>query len=145
MSFGHVFGDKNKSRDRDGDGGRSRSGSKNGRSDSAFGDIPWSAAARCALEAGTMAALKSYDKPGAWIGTKGAQIATAAVGAALVDGYIANKNPGIRGGKRHAVLRQVTNAALGNLVLGPAGKTVEQKKPMEHLSRRMPSHRRRRH
>ncbi|TLS26901.1 hypothetical protein PpBr36_04658 [Pyricularia pennisetigena] len=108
-------------------GGRSKSRSKK---ESPFSDVPWSQAARCALEAGTMAALRSYDSPGNWIGTKGAQIATAAVGAALVDGVIANKNPNIRGGKRHAVLRQVTNTALGNLIMNPAGSMVEKKEPV---------------
>ncbi|KAL8382628.1 hypothetical protein RB595_006419 [Gaeumannomyces hyphopodioides] len=129
------FGGGSKNKDRNGGGGRSRSGSKGG-DGGAFGDIPWQAAARCALEAGTMAALKAKGHPGQWIGTKGAQVATAAVGAALVDGYIANKNPGIRGGKRHAVLRQVTNAALSNLVMNPVGKTAEEKKPqMQNVGR----------
>lgn len=125
MSFdggGGKSKSKSKGKDRNGDGG----------DDGAFGDVPWSAAARCALEAGTMAALKAYGRPGEWIGTKGAQVATAAVGAALVDSFVANKIPGIRGGKRHAVLRQVTNAALSNLVMNPVAKTAEEKKPQIH-------------
>ncbi|KAL8348275.1 hypothetical protein RB601_002575 [Gaeumannomyces tritici] len=125
------FGGGSKHKDKNADGGRRRSGSRSG-DGGAFGDIPWSAAVRCAVEAGTMAALKAKDHPGQWIGTKGAQVATAAVGAALVDGFIANRNPGIRGGKRHAVLRQVTNAALSNLVMNPVGKTAEEKKPQMH-------------
>ncbi|QBZ64539.1 hypothetical protein PoMZ_06237 [Pyricularia oryzae] len=108
-------------------GGRSKSRSKK---ESPFADVPWSQAARCALEAGTMAALRSYDSPGNWIGTKGAQIATAAVGAALIDGVIANKKPNLRGGKRHAVLRQVTNTALGNLIMNPAGSAIEKREPV---------------
>lgn len=112
------------------DSDRTGRGKSKSKKESSFSDVPWSQAARCALEAGTMAALRSYDAPGNWIGVKGAQIATAAVGAALVDGVIANKKPNIRGGKRHAVLRQVTNTALGNLIMTPAGKTVEAKEPV---------------
>lgn len=51
------------------------------------------AGARTALTAGAQAAMKSRNDQGAWMGAKGAKVATAALGAALVDGFIGQKHP----------------------------------------------------
>ncbi|KAF9775681.1 hypothetical protein IL306_006184 [Fusarium sp. DS 682] len=51
------------------------------------------AGARTALTAGAQAAMKSGHDPGPWLGPKGAKVATAALGAALVDGFIGQKHP----------------------------------------------------
>lgn len=37
--------------------------------------------------------MKSRNDQGAWMGAKGAKVATAALGAALVDGFIGQKHP----------------------------------------------------
>ncbi|KAF4336938.1 hypothetical protein FBEOM_9207 [Fusarium beomiforme] len=51
------------------------------------------AGARTAFTAGAQAAMKSGRDPGPWLGPKGAKVATAALGAALVDGFIGQKHP----------------------------------------------------
>ncbi|KAJ3531262.1 hypothetical protein NM208_g8951 [Fusarium decemcellulare] len=51
------------------------------------------AGARTAFTAGAQAAMKSRHDSGAWIGPKGAKVATAALGAALVDGFMGQKHP----------------------------------------------------
>ncbi|KAH7308675.1 hypothetical protein B0I35DRAFT_442405 [Stachybotrys elegans] len=61
------------------------------------------AGARTALAAGAQAAMKNKDDPSPWLGSKGAKVATAAIGAALVDGFIGRKHPG---GKRHEFAQQ---------------------------------------
>jgi hypothetical protein len=47
---------------------------------------------RTAFTAGVQAAIKSQDDPAPWLGAKGAKVATAALGAALVDGWIGQKH-----------------------------------------------------
>ena len=50
--------------------------------------------AQTAFAAGAQAAMKSRKDQGSWIGPKGAKVATAALGAALVDGFIgSSKHP----------------------------------------------------
>lgn len=51
------------------------------------------AGARQAFTAGAQAAFRSKDDKGPWIGPKGAKIATAAISAALVDGFLGQKTP----------------------------------------------------
>ncbi len=51
------------------------------------------AGARQAVTAGAQAAIRSKDDSGPWLGAKGAKIATAALGAALVDGFLGQKKP----------------------------------------------------
>jgi hypothetical protein len=50
------------------------------------------AGARTALTAGAQAAMKARNDEGSWMGPRGAKVATAALGAALVDGFIGNKS-----------------------------------------------------
>ncbi|RBR25013.1 uncharacterized protein FIESC28_02180 [Fusarium coffeatum] len=51
------------------------------------------AGARTAFTAGAQAAMKSGKESGPWLGPKGAKVATAALGAALVDGFMGQKHP----------------------------------------------------
>jgi hypothetical protein len=51
------------------------------------------AGARTAFTAGAQAAMKSGHESGPWLGPKGAKVATAALGAALVDGFMGQKHP----------------------------------------------------
>lgn len=67
------------------------------------------AGARTAFSAGAQAAIKSRNDPSPWLGAKGAKVATAALGAALVDGFMAEKHPG---GVRHEALRHGRDAVL---------------------------------
>jgi len=45
------------------------------------------AGARTALSAGAQAVMQSRNDPSPWLGAKGAKVATAALGAALMDGF----------------------------------------------------------
>lgn len=49
------------------------------------GDIPWTAFATSAFQAGASAAYKARADPGPWMGAKGTKVATAALGAGIVD------------------------------------------------------------
>lgn len=79
-------------------------------------------AARAAMEAGAMAALKLTDDPGPWVGKKGTKVLTTALGAAMVDGLIEQRKPDMKGGMRHGIAKQVATFALGSLVTKPAAK-----------------------
>lgn len=46
------------------------------------------AGARTALTAGAQAAMNNRGSQGPWMGSKGAKVATAALGAALMDGFM---------------------------------------------------------
>lgn len=52
------------------------------------------AGCRTAFTAGAQAAMKSRGDPDPWLGPKGAKVATAALGAALVDGWMGQKHAG---------------------------------------------------
>ncbi|KAF2276174.1 uncharacterized protein EI97DRAFT_458667 [Westerdykella ornata] len=69
----------------------------------------WEQAATAALVAGAVEAFRSRKTPGPWTGEKGQRVATAALGAAGIDGLI-DKDPD-RHKKRH-----VAGSALGGLV-----------------------------
>lgn len=49
------------------------------------------AGARTAFAAGAQAAMNNRNAQGDWLGAKGAKVATAALGAALMDGFIGGK------------------------------------------------------
>lgn len=80
--------------------------------------IPWwqnpmiQAGCRTALTAGAQAAMKSQKEQGDWLGAKGAKVATAALGAALVDGFMGQKHPG---GVRHNLMKQGVDVASGKV------------------------------
>lgn len=75
-------------------------------------------AAKVAMEAGAMAALKMRHDPGEWMGTKGATVATAALGAAVVDAFMDKKFPNRKGGMRHTMAKTATQRALRHMVPG---------------------------
>ncbi|KAG5948009.1 hypothetical protein E4U53_006350 [Claviceps sorghi] len=54
------------------------------------------AGARTALSAGAQAVMQSRNDPSPWLGAKGAKVATAALGAALMDGLGGKKQPSRR-------------------------------------------------
>ncbi|RCI16480.1 hypothetical protein L249_1736 [Ophiocordyceps polyrhachis-furcata BCC 54312] len=68
------------------------------------------AGARTAFSAGAQAAMQSRNDPSPWLGAKGAKVATAALGAALVDGFMAEKHPNA---VRTEALRHGRDAVLG--------------------------------
>ncbi|KAK4042797.1 hypothetical protein C8A01DRAFT_33047, partial [Parachaetomium inaequale] len=63
-----------------------------------------------------MAALRLRNEPSPWLGAKGGQIAAAALGAAVVDTFVARRVPMRKGGLRHSVARQAAQAVIGGLV-----------------------------
>ncbi|KAL6858255.1 hypothetical protein ACO1O0_005715 [Amphichorda felina] len=70
------------------------------------------AGARQAFTAGAQAAIRSKDDRGPWLGPKGAKVATAALSAALVDGFLGTKRPD---GLERGVLRTGGDAALDEI------------------------------
>ncbi|KAH7385606.1 hypothetical protein BKA66DRAFT_511447 [Pyrenochaeta sp. MPI-SDFR-AT-0127] len=83
---------------------RSRSRSRGGRKSE-----KWEQAAKAAIVAGAVEAFRSRNVPGAWTGAKGQRVATAALGAAGIDGLI-DRDP-----EKHEK-RHVAESALGGLV-----------------------------
>lgn len=81
-----------------------------------FVDFPWDEAGKVALQAGTVAAVKVGTDSIPWH-IKGTKIASAALGAAVVDHVLKPKK---RGGVKYAAMRHLTEVAVGNLVVGPA-------------------------
>ncbi|KAF1840786.1 uncharacterized protein K460DRAFT_347070 [Cucurbitaria berberidis CBS 394.84] len=69
----------------------------------------WEQAAKAAIVAGAVEAFRSRNVPGPWTGAKGQRIATAALGAAGIDGLI-DRDP-----EKHEK-RHVVESALGGLV-----------------------------
>lgn len=80
------------------------------------------AGARTALTAGAQAAMKSRHDPSPWLGPKGAKVATAALGAALVDGFMGQKHPN---STRQSLMRQGVDLA----------ESQAMKTPSHHKSR----------
>lgn len=87
---------------------RSRSRDRGGRKSE-----KWEQAAKAALVAGAVEAFRSRKVPGAWTGAKGQRVATAALGAAGIDGLI-DRDPD-KHEKRH-----VAESALGGLLANRA-------------------------
>ena len=54
-------------------------------------DLPWQSIAAAALQAGATAAYKARRDPGPWLGAKGTKVATAAIGAAIMDSMSSGK------------------------------------------------------
>ncbi|KAH7136656.1 hypothetical protein B0J13DRAFT_78620 [Dactylonectria estremocensis] len=73
------------------------------------------AGARTALTAGAQAAMKSRNDPSPWMGAKGAKVATAALGAAIVDGFIGQKHPN---SARQSIAREGVDLATGKVASG---------------------------
>jgi hypothetical protein len=79
------------------------------RARSILGKVLWSAA----LQAGFGAAMDMRQKPGPWMGEKGARVASAAVTSGLVDSFFENKKPDRKGGLRHQAAKMGFTEALG--------------------------------
>ncbi|XWX00562.1 hypothetical protein V2A60_008583 [Cordyceps javanica] len=87
-----------------------------------------------ALSTGLSAALDNRGDPGLWKGSKGAKVAVAAVGSAVVDGFLGSKHPG---GARHTVMKKGVDVALD--------KTEEMKHKEQDKVEQRRSQRDRRH
>jgi hypothetical protein len=74
--------------------------------------IAWQSVAKTALTAGAQAAFRARKDPSPWLGEKGARVATAAIGAAIVNGFIGTKHPNKIDSKRHKGLKKATTAAM---------------------------------
>lgn len=79
-------------------------------------DFPWEDAAKVAVQAGGVALMKVGTEQMPWQ-TKGTKIASAALGAAVVDHVL---KPNKRGGVKYAAMRHLAEVAVGNIVVGPA-------------------------
>ncbi|KAG6366897.1 hypothetical protein INS49_001078 [Diaporthe citri] len=79
-------------------------------------DFPWEDAAKVAFQAGGVALMKVGTEQMPWR-TKGTKIASAALGAAVVDHVL---KPDKRGGVKYAAMRHLAEVAVGNMVVSPA-------------------------
>ncbi|WQF89647.1 hypothetical protein CDEST_14661 [Colletotrichum destructivum] len=102
-------------------------GSARPRAKSAVGYAALGEAAQTAFRVGSQAALQMRSEPGPWIGEKGTRVATAALGAALVDTFVGHKATGIRGGMRHQALRQACEMGIRNFVIQPTVNTATRR------------------
>ncbi|KAK2020589.1 hypothetical protein LX32DRAFT_669117 [Colletotrichum zoysiae] len=84
-------------------------------------------AAQTAFRVGSQAAMEMRGEPGPWIGEKGTRVATAALGAALVDTFVGHKATGMKGGMRHQALRQACEMGIRNFVVQPTVKTATRR------------------
>jgi len=74
-------------------------------------------AARAAIDAGVVESVRLRREPGEWIGPKGARVATAALGAAVVDA-VRDKDPDEHG-TRNSVGSALGGLLANRLVNGP--------------------------
>ena len=77
----------------------------------------WQQAAKAAVITGVVEAVRSRNEPGGWAGPKGQRVATAALGAAGIDGFL-DKDPD-RKSKRHIVESVIGGLAATRLANGP--------------------------
>ena len=103
---------------------RSRSGHDGVKFWDRFHDIDWEEAAKVALQAGTVAAVKVGADPIPWT-VKGTKIASAALGAAVVDHVLQPKK---KKGVKYAAMKHLTEVAVGSMLVGPALGKVEEKR-----------------
>lgn len=97
------------------------------------------AGARTAFTAGAQAAMKSRNDPSPWLGAKGAKVATAALGAALVDGFMGQKHPG---SARQGMMRSGVEAVLGEAERRSSGDKHHSSSGDKHRSSGRSSRRR---
>jgi len=105
-----------------GTSGTSRPRARSAVSYAAFGE-----AAQTAFRVGSQAAMEMRSEPGPWIGEKGTRVATAALGAALVDTFVGHKATGMKGGMRHQALRQACEMGIRNFVVQPTVNTATRR------------------
>lgn len=85
------------------------------------------AGARTAFAAGAQAAMNSRGKQGDWLGAKGAKVATAALGAALMDGFMGGKRePSPRASSRERDDRKSGSSGKGKSGGGFKDKLLSQ-------------------
>lgn len=101
--------DSRRSRSRSHSGERHRSGKK------------WEQAAKAAIVAGAVEAFRSRKEPGSWTGAKGGRVATAALGAAGIDGLV-DKDPE-RHSKRHIAESVIGGLVTSRLANGPRSRS----------------------
>jgi hypothetical protein len=80
-------------------------------------DARWEQAISAALTAGVVEAYRVRNQPGRWAGGKGARVATAAIGAAAVDGTIDRDTD--RRSKMHVVEAVLGGLAVNRIANGP--------------------------
>ncbi|EFQ29440.1 hypothetical protein CGRA01v4_14658 [Colletotrichum graminicola] len=97
------------------------------RARSAVGYAALGEAAQTAFRVGSQAAMQVRSEPGPWIGEKGTRVATAALGAALVDTFVGHKATGMKGGMRHQALRQACEMGIRNFVVQPTVNTATRR------------------
>ncbi|KAK7209464.1 hypothetical protein V2G26_016642 [Clonostachys chloroleuca] len=78
-------------------------------------------AAKAALDAAAIEAIRVRHHPGPWAGTKGARVATAAVGAAIIDRGINSRDPEERS-TRHMIQSAIGGLAATRLLNGARKK-----------------------
>ncbi|OLN86118.1 hypothetical protein CCHL11_05183 [Colletotrichum chlorophyti] len=107
-------------------GGRGGVATGRPRAKSAVGYAALGEAAQTAFRVGSQAAYQMRKEPGPWIGEKGTRVATAALGAALVDTFVGHKASNMKGGMRHQALRQACELGIRNFVMQPAVNTASR-------------------
>jgi hypothetical protein len=95
-------------------GGRPRSKSRETRK-------KWQQAAKAAVISGVIEAVRSRNEPGPWTGAKGQRVATAALGAAGVDGLV-DRDPD-KHSKRHIIESVVGGLAATRIANGPRSRS----------------------
>ncbi|CAG9996000.1 unnamed protein product [Clonostachys byssicola] len=78
-------------------------------------------AAKAALDAAAIEAIRVRHHPGPWAGTKGARVATAAVGAAIIDRGMMGRDPEERS-TRHMLQSAIGGLAATRLLNGARKK-----------------------
>ncbi|KAJ2895132.1 hypothetical protein MKZ38_006876 [Zalerion maritima] len=79
----------------------------------------WQKVAGSAMKAGASAAFQARHDPSPWVGPKGIRVATAAIGAAVADNFIEEKNPRrsrSRGGVKSQAAKSIGEAALRHIM-----------------------------
>jgi len=118
-----VTGGRSKSRRRRGSGGSDRSEYSRRRSSSRHGDNmkKWQQAASAAVITGVIEAVRSRKQAGPWTGEKGQRVATAALSAAGIDGFL-DRDPHEKS-KRHIVESVVGGLVASRVANGSRSKS----------------------
>ncbi|KZL83099.1 hypothetical protein CI238_12614 [Colletotrichum incanum] len=127
QSGGQQRSARGRSMPRKGAVGGGAAGGARPRAKSAVGYAALGEAAQTAFRVGSQAALQMRSEPGPWIGEKGTRVATAALGAALVDTFVGHKATGMKGGMRHQALRQACEMGIRNFVIQPTVNTATRR------------------
>lgn len=96
----------------------------------------WEQAAKAAVIAGAVEAFRSRKTPGPWTGEKGQRIATAALGAAGIDGLV-DRDPD-RHSKRHIAESAIGGLVANRLANGSRSRSrgrADSRSPDRHRSR----------